>query len=225
MKSSKLIEIFKNGNIVLPLYLLKNYKKLKLELNEFVFLMYLYDLGNKSLFNPNKFCDDLNLELMEVMNLVGELTDKGFIKVEVVKNEKGIMEELIILDGFFDKLTLIALDDVSKEDKVDVENSTIFELIEKEFGRTLSSMEYEIIKAWLEQGFSEDLIKEVLKEAVFSGVSNLRYMDTILYEWNKNGITSVEDVEKNRKKKNVQKEKEADIDLEIVEWSWFDDED
>ena len=225
MKSSKLIEIFKNGNIVLPLYLLKNYKKLKLELNEFVFLMYLYDLGNKSLFNPNKFCDDLNLELMEVMNLVGELTDKGFIKVEVVKNEKGIMEELIILDGFFDKLTLIALDDVSKEDKVDVENSTIFELIEKEFGRTLSSMEYEIIKAWLEQGFSEELIKEVLKEAVFSGVSNLRYMDTILYEWNKNGITSVEDVEKNRKKKNVQKEKEADIDLEIVEWSWFDDED
>lgn len=225
MKSSKLIEIFKNGNIVLPIYLLKNYKKLKLELNEFVFLMYLYDLGNKALFNPNRFCEDLNLELMEVMTLVGELTDKGFIKVEVIKNDKGIMEELIILDGFFDKLGLIALEDVNKEDKVDVENSTIFELIEKEFGRTLSSMEYEIIKAWLEQGFSEELIKEVLKEAVFSGVSNLRYMDTILYEWNKNGITSAADVEKNRKKKNVQKEKEADIDLEIVEWSWFDDED
>lgn len=225
MKSSKLIEIFKNGNIVLPLYLLKNYKKLKLELNEFVFLMYLYDLGNNALFNPNRFCEDLNLELMEVMNLVSELTDKGFIKVEVIKNEKGIMEELVILDGFFDKLSLIALEDVNKEDKVDVENSNIFELIEKEFGRTLSSMEYEIIKAWLEQGFSEELIKEVLKEAVFSGVSNLRYMDTILYEWNKNGITSAADVEKNRKKKNVQKEKEADIDLEIVEWSWFDDED
>lgn len=225
MKSSKLIEIFKNGNIVLPLYLLKNYKKLKLELNEFVFLMYLYDLGNKALFNPNRFCEDLNLELMDVMTLVGELTDKGFIKVDVIKNEKGIMEELVILDGFFDKLSLIALEDVNKEDKVDVENSNIFELIEKEFGRTLSSMEYEIIKAWLEQGFSEELIKEVLKEAVFSGVSNLRYMDTILYEWNKNGITSAADVEKNRKKKNVQKEKEADIDLEIVEWSWFDDED
>ena len=225
MKSSKLIEIFKNGNIVLPLYLLKNYKKLKLELNEFVFLMYLYDLGNNALFNPNRFCEDLNLELMEVMNLVSELTDKGFIKVDVIKNEKGIMEELIILDGFFDKLSLIALEDVNKEDKVDVENSTIFELIEKEFGRTLSSMEYEIIKAWLEQGFSEELIKEVLKEAVFSGVSNLRYMDTILYERNKNGITSAADVEKHRKKKNVQKEKETDIDLEIVEWSWFDDED
>lgn len=225
MKSSKLIEIFKNGNLVIPLYLLKNYKKFKLDLNEFVFLMYLYGLGNRSLFNPNKFCDDLNLDLMEVMNLVSELTDKGFIKVEVVKNEKGIMEELIILDGFFDKLSLLALDEVNKVDKVDVENSNIFELIEKEFGRTLSPMEYEIIKAWIEQGFSEDLIKEGLKEAVFSGVSNLRYMDTILYEWSKNGIKSADDVEKHRKKKNVQKEKEADIDLDIVEWSWFDDED
>ena len=225
MKSSKLIEIFKNGNMVIPLYLLKNYKKLTLELNEFVFLMYIYGLGNKSLFNPNKFSEDLNLELMEVMTLVGELTDKGFIKVEVVKNEKGIMEELIILDGFFDKLSLLTLDEVSKEEKVDAENSDIFELIEKEFGRTLSPMEYEIIKAWFEQGFSEELIKEGLKEAVFSGVSNLRYMDTILYEWSKNGITSAEDVEKHRKKKNAQKEKEADIDLEIVDWSWFDDED
>ena len=187
--------------------------------------MYIYGLGNKISFNPNKFCDDLNLELMEMMTLVSNLTDKGFLKVEVVKNEKGIMEEIIILDGFFDKLNLLTIEEVVKEDKIDIENSTIFELIEKEFGRTLSSMEYEIIKAWLEQGFSEDLIKEVLKEAVFSGVSNLRYMDTILYEWSKNGIKTAADVEKNRKKKNVQKEKESDIDLEIVEWSWFDDED
>lgn len=225
MKSSKLIEIFKNGYLVIPLFLFKNYKKLKLELNEFIFLMYIYGLGNKISFNPNKFCDDLNLELMEMMTLVSNLTDKGFLKVEVVKNEKGIMEEIIILDGFFDKLNLLTIEEVVKEDKIDIENSTIFELIEKEFGRTLSSMEYEIIKAWLEQGFSEDLIKEVLKEAVFSGVSNLRYMDTILYEWSKNGIKTAADVEKNRKKKNVQKEKESDIDLEIVEWSWFDDED
>ena len=225
MKCSKLIEIFKNGNIVIPLYLLKNYKNFKLNLDEFIFLMYLYNLGNKSLFNPNKFCEDLNLELMEIMTLVSELTDKGLIKVEVVKNEKGIMEELIILDGFFDKLNILTLEEVNKQETVDIENSSIFELIEKEFGRTLSSMEYEIIKAWLEQGFSEELIKEVLKEAVFSGVSNLRYMDTILYEWSKNGIKTAEDVEKTRKKKNTQKDKENDIDLEIVEWSWFDDED
>lgn len=221
MKSSKLIDIFKDGNVVIPIYFLKNYKNLNINCEEFIFLMYLYNLGNKFLFDPSKFSEELNINVKEVMNYISILTDKGLIKVEVIKNDKNVMEEVVILDDFYQKLMYFTIDKVNNDNT----ESNIYEVIEKEFGRTLSSMEYEIIKAWLEQGFSEDLIKEVLKEAVFSGVSNLRYMDTILYEWSKNGIKTAADVEKNRKKKNVQKEKESDIDLEIVEWSWFDDED
>ena len=59
MKSSKIIDILKEGNIVIPSYLLKNYKKLKLELNEFIFLMYLYNKGNNTVFDPAKFSNDL----------------------------------------------------------------------------------------------------------------------------------------------------------------------
>ena len=36
----KLIELYKSGHMVIPLYLLKNYKDLKLDLDEFIFLMY-----------------------------------------------------------------------------------------------------------------------------------------------------------------------------------------
>ena len=71
---------------------------------------------------------------------------------------------------------------------------------------------------------SEELIKEAIKEATFNGVSNLRYIDKILYEWGKAGIKTVQDVESNRKKRNVSKEKDNDIDLDIVEWNWFDEE-
>ena len=99
----------------------------------------------------------------------------------------------------------------------------IFELIEKEFGRTLSPMEYEIIKAWLDNHMSEELIKEAVKEATFNGVSNLRYIDKILYEWAKSGIQSVEDVEK-RRKKHTKKEKEEPIDLKLVDWDWLDED-
>lgn len=221
MKSSKLIEIFKNGNIVIPVFLLKNIKKLNLEMNDFVFLMYLYNLGNRFIFDPSKFSDDLNLDLSEVMNYISSLTDKGFIRVEVLKNEKGLMEEVVILDDFFNKITLITIDEVNSQD---VSNSNIFEIIEKEFGRTLSPFEYEIIKAWLENNMSEELIKEAIKEATFNGVSNLRYIDKILYEWGKAGIKTIEDVEDNRKKRNTQKEKDSSIDLDIVEWNWFDED-
>lgn len=224
MKSLKLADIFKNGNMVIPLYFLKNYKKFKLDLSEFIFLMYLYNIGNKSLFNPTQFAFELNLELTDVMNYISLLTDKGFIRVEVLKNEKGLMEEVILLDDFYNKLTLLTIDEVNNSS--DVSNSNIFEIIEKEFGRTLSTMEYEIIKAWLENKISEDLIKEAVKEATFNGVSNLRYIDKILYEWEKKGITTIQEVEnlrKNRNKKNPQ-EKDEDIDLDIVDWNWFDDE-
>ncbi len=222
MKSSKLIEIFKNGNIVIPLFLYKNLDKLKLELDEFIFLMYLYNLGDKFLFNPNKFSDEMGSNLTEIMNYISILTDKGFIKVEVLKNEKNLMEEVIILEDFYNKIALITIDEVnSQTTNVD---SNIFEIIEKEFGRTLSPIEYEIIKAWLDNNMSEELIKEAIKEATFNGVSNLRYIDKILYEWGKAGIKTVQDVESNRKKRNVSKEKDNDIDLDIVEWNWFDEE-
>lgn len=223
MKSSKLIEMYQDGNIVIPIYMLKNYKKLNLELNEFIFLMYLYSKGNNIIFDPTKMKNDLGIGLEEVMENISNLSDKNLIKVEVVKNEKGIMEETISLDDFFHRLSLVVVDDVANEEKS--KNSNIFEIIEKEFGRTLSPIEYEIIKAWLDNNMSEELIKEALKEATFNGVSNLRYIDKILYEWGKSGIKTKQDVERNRKKREKKKQEEVkDIDLDIMEWDWFDDD-
>ena len=147
LKNSKLIEIFKNGNMVIPLYLLKNYQKFNLEMKEFIFLMYLYNLGDKFIFNVNKFSEDLGITSNDALSYIGTLTEKGFIKVDVVKNDKGLMEEVILLDDFYNKLSLMTIDDVVSEPK---EDSDIFDIIEKEFGRTLSPIEYEIIKAWLE---------------------------------------------------------------------------
>lgn len=224
MKSSKIVDIFKDGNIVIPIYILKNYKKLKIELNEFIFLMYLYNKGNKTIFDPATFGEELNIGLEEVMNNVSNLSDKNFIKVEVVKNEKGLMEEVVKLDDFYSKMALLVVDDSNNND---TSKSNIFETIEKEFGRTLSPIEYEIIKAWLDNNISEDLIKEALKEATFNGVSNLRYIDKILYEWGKKGFVTSEDVRNNKKKRNAAKEihEDKNVDLEIMDWDWFDDED
>ena len=224
MKSAKLIDIFRQGHIVIPLFLLQHYKELKLEINEFIFLMYLYSLGNKFVFDPLKFSAELNLTTKDVMNYIGILSDKNFISVDVMKNEKGLMEEVVLLDNFYKKLSLITMDEVNQVSRS--ENSNIFEIVEEEFGRTLSPIEYEIIKAWLDNGMDEELIKEAIKEATYKGVSNLRYIDKILYEWGKNGIKTVSDVVDNRKKRAKAREKEtSDVDIdEIVDWDWFDDE-
>lgn len=223
MKNRQFIEIFKQGHLVIPLYFLKNYKKLKLTLEEFIFLMYLYQLRDKSLFNPSKYQEELQMDLSKIMEYIDSLTEKKLIQVEVIKNEKGLMEEVVLLDGFYRKLTLNMVEEENEKSNY---QSNIFEVVEKEFGRTLSPMEYEIIKAWLDNDMSEDLIKEAIKEATFNGVSNLRYIDKILYEWGKQGIKTVKDVEDNRRKRAQRREEEADsnIDLDIVDWDWFDDD-
>ena len=221
MKNSKLEKFFVDGNMVIPLYLLKNYKSLKINLDEFIFLMYLYNKGNRCLFDPNKYSIEINIDLSKVMEYIGNLTDKGLVKVEVIKNDKGVMEETVILDDFYNKISFIMMEDYNKKD---TDESEIFQYIEKEFGRTLGSIEIQIINAWLESNISEDLIKEALKEAVLNGVTNLKYMDTILYEWGKDGVKTVEDVEKRRKKRRNYKDKAQDIDMDIVDWNWFDDE-
>ena len=225
MKSSKLIEIFKQGNMVIPLYLLQHFKDLKLKLEEFIFLMYLYNLGDNFVFDPTKFSNDLNMTLVEVMSFIEVLTDKKFIRVESKKNDKVIMEEFIIMDDFYSKLTLITIDEVNKETN-DASKSDIFEVIQKEFGRTISPIEYEIIKAWIESGINESVIKEAVKEATFNGVSNLRYIDKILYEWGKLGVKTVEDVEKNRMKRNNTNKNQVneEVDMDVIEWNWFDDD-
>lgn len=210
-------EIVKNGSIVLPLYLLKNYKELNLELNEFIFLMYLYNKGNNIPLNPKLFSEELGVDSKEIMILIDTLSTKHLIEDKVIKNDKNISEEVLSLDLFYDKYSNLIVSNINEKDK---DNTDIFDFIQKEFGRTLASTEYEVIKAWIDDGNSEEVIKEAVKEAIINGVSNLRYIDKILLEWRKKGIKTVADVEKNRK--NYRK-KEEESEEKIFDYDWMDD--
>jgi len=179
--------------------------------------MYLYSQGEKVIFDPNLIANDLGIDIKKVMLLINNLTDAKLINLEVIKNDKNIMEEYISLSDFYQKISLLIMDEVNNNEAAD---ESIFEVIEREFGRTLSPIEYEIVKAWLDSGMSTDLIKEALKEATFNGVSNLRYIDKILYEWGKKGIKSPEDVNKNRTEYKEKKNEK----LEVFEYNWLEDD-
>ena len=218
----KLIELYKCGNLTIPLYIFKKRDKLKLDSDDFIFLMYLYNKGDNIIFNPKEISGELNMSLEEVMTYISNLTDKKYIRVKSVKNDKDIMEDIIDLSNFYQKLSLIMVSDFNKKSS-DIESS-VFSFIEKEFGRTLSPVEVEIIKSWLENGYTEELVREAVKEAVFNGVSNLRYIDKILYEWQKKGIKNKKDVDKNREM-HRKKEKEEPVEEEIFDYNWFEDDD
>lgn len=221
MDKEQVISLLRSNSINIPYYLVRVKDELKLEDNELLFLSYLVGKGSKFMFDPEIISKDLGLSKEEILTNVSILQDKKFIDIESIKNDKGIIEDYINLDNYYNKLSTCLVD--KKEDKT---KSSIYEIIEKEFGRTLSPIEYEIIKAWLDSGTSEDLIKEALKEATYNGVSNLRYMDKIIYAWGKKGITTKEEVEKNREswKKEKDKEEKNDKGKEIFEFDWLDED-
>ena len=212
MNKVKLNNLIKEGNIVIPLYIFKLYKKFNLTLDEFIILMYLYNKDGV-VFDPEKISDDLNLDIMEVMGYVSVLTDKGVINLEVNKNEKGKLEEKINLNSFFEKLSLSLINEFNEEEPV---TKNIYSIIEQEFNRKLSPLECEVIKEWQDSNYSDELIKEAIKEASINGVSNLRYIDKILFEWDKQGIKVPSDIKKN---------KEIEKEVEIYTCNWLDDDD
>ena len=144
MRSSQFVDVFKQGHVVIPIYFLQQFKKLKITMEEFVFLMYLYRFGDKTVFNPSKYSEDLNIESMKILEMIDSLSEKKLIQVDVLKNEKGLREEVILLEGFYRKLSLLMVEDTNERQSN--YQSNIYEIIEKEFGRTLSPIEYEIIK-------------------------------------------------------------------------------
>ncbi len=207
--TGKIIDLLKNGSIIFPKTLLTNYKKLKITEKELIILIYLI---NNNEFDPERIALDLNIKPVDVLTLVSSLSKKDIIKLESVTNNN-ICEEYVCLDELYNKLAMYLM-----EDKVENKEITLFDRFEKEFGRTLSPMEYEIIGAWIEDGFTEELVLLALKEAIYNGVSNLRYIDKILYEWKKKGINSKSDVEKHQEKFNKKAPKK-----EVFDYDWLNE--
>ena len=149
------------------------------------------------------------------MGIISNLMEKKIISLEVVKNGRKT-EEYISLSLLYDKLLNI-VKDVSL-DEVKIDNS-IFSIFENELGRLLSPMELEQIKEWVTTYKNDELIIAALKEAVLNGVSNFRYIDAILNEWNKRGYRNKDDIIKDRN--NYRKKKD---NIEVFDTDWLNDE-
>lgn len=195
----KIVNLMQNNTLVFPRTLLNNYKKMNLTEKEFIFIIYL--LNEKSLiFNPDKIGKDLNLTFEEVLEAISNLTTKDLLEIKMVK-ENNIHQEYLDVDKLYKKLAFYIINEESaKQEK----KSNLYDVFEREFGRTLSPNEFMIIGQFDEE-YGEELVLCALNEAVYNGVRNLRYIDHILAEWRQKGLKNKVDVENS--KREFKKEK------------------
>ena len=209
MNQVKLNELIKSKMINVPLYVLRIYKDFNLTVDELVLLLFLYDKDGE-IFNPNLIAENLKMDLFKVMEIVSNLADKGLINVVTKTNEAKKKEEVIDLSLLFDKITLKMMNEINKMEEKDI---NIYDVIKEEFGRKLTPMECEMVDSWKKNGYTNELIKEAVREATLNGVTSFRYIDKILYEWNKRGYKKKEDIKRvNKESKNI----------EIYDCDWLD---
>ena len=212
--NSKVMELLKIRDYVVPSYLIKNYEKLGLSAEMTLLLIYIINLKEPIVCDYQKISNDLNMDIKDVMTRLNELVEKKIIEIELKKNNSSKLEEYINLELFYNKIFL-QLIDVEKEEVHD----NIYSIFEKELGRSLSPIEYELINGWIECNYKEEIILAALKEAVFNGVNNFRYIDRILFEWNKKGIDTLDKVNKN--KSNHIEKKKSNNNVEVPDYDWL----
>ena len=205
-----------NKKLVVESLFIKEAFKRNLSLSEFLVLLY-FDNSFDSIFDVANVSKTLMMSEEEVLNAFSSLLEKNLIKVDATPNQFGKVIEKINLDNYYYGINS---SDLKKDSKKVSSKDDIFSTFESKLGRTLSQMDYEIIKAWLENGSSKELVLEALDEALNNGVASLRYIDKIVYEWNKKGYKTVEDV-KNHSKKNGEG---TVLGKDVLDYNWLDED-
>ena len=185
-----------------------------LSLAEFLLLVYFEDAVDKT-FNVDTMSKTLNINEKEILIAFNRLLSLNFIELEACKDKTNKCCEIVSLEPMYRKLF-----EKTEKQKELAKKETIFDLFQKELGRSISPMEYEIINAWLEKGFSEELVLGALKEAVYNGVSSLRYIDKILYEWQKKGYHTMTEVESGL----INRRKDNEKVPQLFDYNWLEDE-
>ena len=212
MSNSILEGLIKEKDCTFKKLLFKLIKDFDLTLEELLLLIYFIN-QDKPVFDIKKISIITYLDNNEIMSAFSSLTAKGLVSIKTSK-EDGKITEIIDITNTYRAMVSDINVNIKKQTV-----TNIYTIFEKEFGRPLSPVEYEIIKAWITSGISEELIKGALKEAVFNNVRNLRYIDKILSEWEKKGFKSVDEVDSYLKKKEVNNPKQ-----ELFDYNWLEDE-
>lgn len=212
MNSSFLEQYVKAKDYVLRKELFPLIWEYKLNLEEVLLLIYFMN-EDVPTFDVEQINKITMISVNKILDSFTSLTNKGLISIDVIKENSGV-KEVVNLDPVYKCM----IDGLMKNNKK-VVNNNIFEKFEKEFSRTLSPMEYEIINDWLDKNTSEELILGALKEATYNGVNNLRYIDKIIYEWNKKGFKNMEDVNNHLRNRNTSDKSVK----EISDYNWLDE--
>ncbi len=135
-------------------------------------IMTLDDIGVKPI-TPSQISRICSLSLRKIDDILMSLVDKHWIS-----RQHGSLN--------LKPLQKMLLNQPTQTENQDIDLVSIFE---DAFGRSLSQREVQLINSLKCQGFDDEMIVDALNESVKSGVITFRYIEKVLDNWARYGVT------------------------------------
>ncbi|WEK82745.1 MAG: DNA replication protein [Candidatus Phytoplasma pruni] len=178
--------LYEEGFLNIEKILIREFKKLHLEIQELSVLLCLFDSYEKKIFSSSFLATKANLSKNELESILERLRQKNFFSILQDKKDNKIIE-IFNLDNTFVKIQQLYKEKKTKSTEKKQKNniSETIENLETLKGRLLTGNELEIVKSWyLEQNYTHDNITQIIVQAGLNKKDSLNYIERILSQKN-----------------------------------------
>ncbi|NQJ21114.1 DnaD domain-containing protein [Streptococcus suis] len=210
---------FRQGHLVLPSAILFHYRELFPTAEDFLVWQFFFyqNTSNLETLIPSEIAQATGIPEANVNQSIGNLQEAGLLEFKTIS----ISGEIEVI---FDALpALEKLDDLlNTEEKQEYrpinDLKTLVTDFERELGRFLSPFEIEDLQKTIEDDkTSVELVRAALKEAVFNNKTNWKYIQAILRNWRREGITTVAQVEAKNAEREAQVPKNVTVSNDFLD--------
>ena len=214
-------DAFKSGNLVLPSALLLHFKELFPSSEDFLVWQFFYLQNTTALgdVSPSQIAEIIGKEVADVNQSISNLTENGLLQYRTIELN-GEIELIFDASLAFERLDSLLDSQTPATTAPNPQNQLkdLVETFQQELGRLLTPFEIEdLSKTVKEDGIKADLIKEALREAVFNGKPNWKYIQAILRNWRHEGIQSVAQVEAKRAEREANNPKQVQASADFLD--------
>ncbi|ARS62738.1 TPA: DnaD domain-containing protein [Streptococcus mutans] len=201
------LQHYKSGNLVLPSALLFHYKDIFSNADDFLVWQFFYFQNTTKMEDiaTSQIATAIGKTVPEVNRSVSNLISQELLDMKTIEldgESEVLFDATLALKKLDDLLTAADETTVSSSKGISNALKDLVEDFERELGRMLSPFELEDLQKTVSDDKTDpDLVRSALREAVFNGKTNWNYIQAILRNWRREGISTLRQVEERRKER------------------------
>ena len=201
------LQHYKSGNLVLPSALLFHYKDIFSNADDFLVWQFFYFQNTTKMEDiaTSQIATAIGKTVPEVNRSVSNLISQELLDMKTIEldgESEVLFDATLALKKLDDLLTVADETTVSSSKGTSNALKDLVEDFERELGRMLSPFELEVLQKTVSDDKTDpDLVRAALREAVFNGKTNWNFIQAILRNLRREGISTLRQVEERRKER------------------------